>query len=208
MSVVIIDYGMGNLASVQRAVSELGKNSRIINEPGELVGADKIILPGVGSFRQAMENLQDSGWVQALRDEVLLRCKPILGICLGMQLLADEGTEHGESSGLGLIHGKVIKFDFSDCSQFRIPHVGWNEISIVKPDPIVGGIESKTDFYFVHSYYFKTMDNDDIVAETPYGKGFPSIVRHGNAWGTQFHPEKSGPAGLKILANFLDYYKC
>jgi len=200
MSVLIIDYGMGNLASVRRALEECGATAFVSAHPDDINKASKIILPGVGSFAAAMENIHRTGWFGALQD-VAKRNIPLLGICLGMQLLADEGEEHGTTKGLGLIAGRVQRFALP--SELRIPHVGWNEIKNKKPDPLLAGVDDGTDFYFVHSFHFKTANDADIVATTPYGDDFTSIVSRGSVWGAQFHPEKSGLAGFQIIRNFL-----
>lgn len=201
MNVLIVDYGMGNLASVKRALEECGAEAFISNNPAAIENASKIILPGVGSFALAMENIKKSGWFDALQQAVLQKHMPLLGICLGMQLLAEEGEEHGKASGLGFIPGQILKIPAIE--NIRVPHVGWNEIAPHKSDPLLFEIDSGTDFYFVHSYYFKASNENDVLAYTSYGMDFPSIVRRGNVWGTQFHPEKSGLPGFQLIRNFL-----
>ena len=197
---LVIDYGMGNLASVKRALEECGTNVFISSDPSSLKTAAKILLPGVGSFTMAMENIQKSGWQDALNEAVMIKKIPILGICLGMQLLASGGTEHGNTKGLGYIRGQVKKIDISGL---RVPHIGWNEIKKTRDCELLAGVESGTDFYFVHSYYFAVSNDINTIATTPYGFDFPSVIADNNIWGTQFHPEKSGMAGFQILKNFI-----
>lgn len=203
MSVLVIDYGMGNLASVKRAFEECGSDVFISDDPKSIDNATKIIVPGVGSYAMAMQSIRKMGWEDAISKTV---CKgmPLLGICLGMQLLADEGEEHGSSKGLGLIPGKIQHLTIRNTSQdLRVPHVGWNEITAKQDDILLKGIENGTDFYFVHSYYFNAANENNILAKTPYGLDFPSIVRKDNVWGTQFHPEKSSLPGFQLIRNFL-----
>lgn len=206
MSVLIVDYGMGNLPSVKRALEECGSPVFISDDPKSVEQASKIILPGVGSFALAMQNISERGWFDALTKSVQLGM-PFLGICLGMQLLADQGEEHGESKGLGFIPGNIRHLQKAEnIGDLRIPHVGWNEIEQQKNDPLLAQIDSGTDFYFVHSYYFAVNDPAHVLATTPYGTDFPSIVRKDNVWGTQFHPEKSSLAGFQLIRNFLSIY--
>ena len=200
MSVLIIDYGMGNLASVRRAFEECGASVFISADPADIAKATRIVLPGVGSFAQAMNNLNATGWTQAIKTAAAKK-NPLFGICLGMHLLADHGLEHGDTPGLGLISGTVRKFE--NMGSLRIPHVGWNEITVKRPDPLLTGIEDSTDFYFVHSYFFDAKNPSDILATTPYGVDFPSIITRDKIWGAQFHPEKSGVAGFYLIRNFL-----
>ena len=205
MRVAIIDYGMGNLASVKRAVEEQGVEGFIANSPFLLSRASHLILPGVGSFDVAMENLNKLGFVSEIRKQVLENKKPLLGICLGMQLLADRGYEGKETAGLGLIKGEVKKL--SGClTNEPLPHVGWNELNLVKSSTLFNEIETGKDFYFVHSYYFIPKDESVVLAKTPYclnGAGFISVIGKDNIFGVQFHPEKSQELGLQLLNNFL-----
>lgn len=202
MKVAIIDYGMCNLGSVRRAFEECGADATIIDDPQLLREAEKIVLPGVGAFAQGMHNLRVRGWEEALRSEVLKEKKPLLGICLGMQLLADVGVEGGQTCGLGFIAGSVERLVPTQNSE-RIPHVGWNEIHIKRVHPLTDDIPSGTDFYFVHSFHFKLSKESDLIAETPYCGRFASVVAKENIMGAQFHPEKSQKPGFQLIKNFL-----
>ncbi len=206
MSILVIDYGMGNLASVKRAFEECGADVIISDDPKSVSRASKIVLPGVGSFAMAMNNIRASGWFDSIKSSVE-KGMPMLGICLGMQLLADEGEEHGSTKGLGLIAGKIQHFSTRQKKdELRVPHVGWNEISDKKDDVLLNGIDNGTDFYFVHSYYFNAGSDNHVLARTPYGDDFASIVRKDNVWGTQFHPEKSSISGFQLIRNFLSVH--
>jgi glutamine amidotransferase len=202
--IAIIDSGIANLGSVRRALGELGAEAVVADSPNELRGAERLILPGVGSFSDGMATLRDRGWAEAIRHEVVDNGKRMLGICLGMHLLAAEGSEGGDIAGLGLIPGRVMRLDAMGCQE-RIPHVGWNEIRPVQAEhKLVSGIPDGTDFYFVHSYAFAPDERADVVAEFDYGVPLVAAIAHGTVWGTQFHPEKSSKAGFRILRNFLD----
>jgi glutamine amidotransferase len=198
----IIDYGMGNLDSVARAVEECGCTPLITDQPADIARAGSIILPGVGAFRDGMRGLQTRSLDTVLRDDVLGNRIPLLGICLGMQLLADTGFEGGETAGLGFIPGEVRRLE-PDEAATRIPHVGWNEVIPLQNSPLFEGIEPGKDFYFVHSYHFCPTDSEDAAARTPYCGGFVSCVCHGVVFGVQFHPEKSQKPGRRLLSNFL-----
>lgn len=201
MKLVVINYGMGNLASVCRALEECGSEPVLSANPKSLTDADRIILPGVGAFGDGMKNLREAGWPTAIRETLKNPEVFLLGICLGMQLLADKGYEHGDHEGLGLVRGKVERMNPKEGE--RVPHVGWNELRIVRDDGLTKGIAKGTDFYFVHSYQFNVDDENDVIGRTPYAGEFVSVVRHGNVFGTQFHPEKSSFAGFQLLKNFL-----
>ncbi|MFK5881558.1 MAG: imidazole glycerol phosphate synthase subunit HisH [Sulfurospirillum sp.] len=199
----VVDYNMGNLRSVYNAFEKIGKKVDIIKDASKLKEYDKIILPGVGAFGDAMASLQKGGMKEAILD-FSKRGKPLLGICLGMQLLFDKSYEFGETDGLGLIEGKVVKFDKTKFqSRLKVPHMGWNEIFIQKESPLLNGIEEETYLYFVHSFH-ATCAGEFIVAKTTYGYDFPSIVQRENIFGFQPHPEKSHDNGLKILKNFVE----
>lgn len=202
METAIIDYGMGNLLSVQRAFEKCGSDAVIIDNPLELRDVERIVLPGVGAFPDAMDNLRKNGWIEELNRAVLEKETPILGICLGMQLLADKGYEVRECDGLGYIPGEIIRFTQTQEKE-RIPHVGWNEILKREDSPLFDGIADGTNYYFVHSYHFRVANEENIATVTPYCGEFVSSVIKDNIVGTQFHPEKSQKAGFKLIKNFL-----
>jgi imidazole glycerol-phosphate synthase subunit HisH len=196
----IIDYGMGNLRSVYNAFRSLDANAVLVNEASQFNGLSHLVLPGVGSFAKAMENLEQLGLVEPIR-EFANSGKPMLGICLGMQLMATKGYEPYEKNGLGLIDGEVIRMDFVGV---RIPHVGWNALELTTDHSLFQGMRKQVDFYFVHSYFFSANKEENILAYTNYGKRFPSVVYQGNITGVQFHPEKSQKHGLRILESFYN----
>lgn len=202
MDVAIIDYGMGNLLSVQRAFEKCGSRAVIVNDPVQLREADHIVLPGVGSFPDAMKNLRDGSWIQEIDLAVMEDKIPLLGICLGMQLLAGKGYEMTECQGLGYIPGNVRRLEQAEPDE-RIPHVGWNDIEIQSDTEIFDDIVDGTNYYFVHSYHFVPENTQDIAATTPYCGGFVSAVARDNIIGTQFHPEKSQKAGFQLIKNFI-----
>jgi len=195
--IAIVDYGLGNLRSVSKALEKVGGNVSISGDLGEIRAADGIILPGVGAFHEGMARLSDL-------KAALLEAQgqvPVLGICLGMQMLMEFSEEHGLSAGLGLIPGTVRRFERTPG--YKIPHMGWNQISLAQPDdPLYSGIPDNSFFYFVHSYWADTPDQYRLTS-TEYINRFASSIRNGTVWGTQFHPEKSGEAGLQILRNFI-----
>ena len=201
--VVVIDYGMSNLASVDRSLRKCGIKAIFSSNSADLLKADKVVLPGVGSFTEGMANLHQLGLVEPLRDVAKQGSTPILGICLGMQLLATKGYEGSEVAGLNLIPGEVVKLEPINNID-RVPHVGWNNIKVMQGNSILSGVQDKTDFYFVHSYYFNPSDPSTIIATTPHCGNFASIIHLNNVYGTQFHPEKSSQPGLKLLSNFID----
>lgn len=201
MSVIIIDYGMCNLGSVRRAFEECGADAIVSSNPSDLANADRVVLPGVGAFEKGMKNLKDGGWVQGIRDIALEKKVPLLGICLGMQLMSDKGYEGGEIEGLGLIRGEVTRLQ--PKSDERIPHIGWNEVCHKRSSALLDDIKDHTDFYFVHSYEFKPARSEDVLATTPYCGEFTSVVGRENILGVQFHPEKSQKPGFQIIRNFL-----
>ena len=200
--VAIVDYGMCNLDSVRRAVEECGGRAVVTDEAGDLEVADRIILPGVGAFPDAMANVRARELDKALEEQVRAEGAPFLGICLGMQLLATVGLEGGETPGLNWIEGEVRRFVATEADP-RIPHVGWNEVVPTGDSPLFDGIEPGSDFYFVHSYHFACRSSDDVLATTPYCGGFASAVGRDNVQAVQFHPEKSQRVGLQLLRNFL-----
>ncbi len=200
--VAIIDYGMGNLDSVARAIEECRGEPVITSRAEDLKQANSIILPGVGAFGDGMRNIRDLGLDRTIREEVLQKEIPFLGICLGMQLLASRGHEGGETAGLDLISGEVVRFE-PDAPGVKIPHIGWNEVALERPHSLFRDISSGKDFYFIHSYHFVCKNREDVLCRTPYCGGFVSAVSRKNVMGVQFHPEKSLQLGLKVLRNFL-----
>ena len=198
----IVDYNMGNLRSVYNAFEKIGKKVSIVKKASKLKEYDKIILPGVGAFGDAMSSLKEGGMKEAVLEFADSK-KPLLGICLGMQLLFDKSYEFGETEGLGLIEGEVVEFDKSKFqTRLKVPHMGWNEIFIQENSPLLRGIDDETYLYFVHSFH-ATCADEFIVAKTTYGYDFPSVVQKENIFGFQPHPEKSHENGLKILKNFI-----
>lgn len=200
--IAIIDYGMGNLHSVSKAVERLGYEAVVTGDAEQILAAEGAILPGVGAFGDAMEQLRESGL-----DEVVGRYaesgKPLLGICLGMQLLFASSEEHGSHEGLGLLPGSVVRFR----GDYKVPHMGWNKLSFKQSEsPIFQGIE-EGHVYFVHSYHAKPERESDLLAVTDYHQPVTAIVGHGNVYGMQFHPEKSGDIGMQLLKNFLSMCK-
>jgi len=198
----IVDYGAGNLASVRSAFARLGHEASVLPSPESLHDAARVVLPGVGSFRRAMAMLAQGGWITPLRDYAA-GGRPLLGICLGMQLLFDRGEEHGTTEGLGLVHGHVQALQ--PQPGFKVPHVGWNSLDVTRPHPLVAGLKPHVDFYFVHSFACVPADDRDVLARSDYGGPFVSGVAHQNVAGFQFHPEKSQPMGLTILDNFAGW---
>jgi glutamine amidotransferase len=203
-TVAIVDYGMGNLDSVRRAVEECGGRAVVTDVAADIEGADRIILPGVGAFPDAMTNLTTRELDKVLEDQVRGEQAPFLGICLGMQLLASVGFEGGETPGLGWIDGEIRRLEATEQDR-RIPHVGWNEVVPTGLSPLFDGIDARADFYFVHSYHFVCRDAADSAATTPYCGGFTSVVARDNVHAVQFHPEKSQRFGLQLLRNFLAF---
>ena len=201
--IAIIDYNMGNLASVKNAFAKLGKETVVENDPSKFKEYDKLILPGVGAFGDAMEHLIERDMVEAIK-EFAISGKPMLGICLGMQLLFESSQEFGKHKGLGLIKGNVVKFDSSKFDEpLKIPHMGWNRM-FTKEHPLFENLDNEHYLYFVHTYYVECDNPDDIIGETYYGYKFTSAVAHNNIMGIQPHPEKSQDNGLKILQNFIN----
>lgn len=207
MRVAIVNYGFGNIGSVRRALQELQAEPVVANAPADLAGADRIILPGVGAFNEAMACLHARGWVPALAEHVRGAGTPLLGICLGMQLLAEHGEENAATPGLGYITGRVRHLDALGCT-LRIPHVGWNEVRETGASRLFTGIPQATDFYFVHSFALEAGDPAHVSAVTSYGVTLTAAVESGCVFGTQFHPEKSSRAGRQVLRNFLGLATC
>jgi len=197
----IVDYQMGNLRSVQKALEKMGHQATVTDDPADLERADKIVLPGVGAFQDAIDQLRRRDLV-----EPILRAidagKPFLGICLGLQLLLDVSYEDGRHEGLGVIPGSVVRFELPDG--YKVPHMGWNEVTFRGPLAITTGIDNPTHFYFVHSYYAVPEDESVVAGTADYGEPFCAAIHRDNVFATQFHPEKSQRAGLQMLKNFAE----
>lgn len=203
---IIIDYGVGNLRNVWKALEAAGATVTIVNEAAGLAGAAGIVLPGVGAFGDAAANLRRQGFEQPLLDAIAAGV-PLLGICVGMQLLFDESEEMGRHAGLGVIPGRVVRFAGNvrgpDGRPLKVPQIGWNQLHHRGTDPLLAGVPDGAYAYFVHSYYCAPTDPAVVVAHTDYGIAYAAVVRRGNVWGVQFHPEKSQAVGLRILRNFV-----
>lgn len=200
--VAIVDFGLCNLDSIVRSVEQCGGRTKVATKYSHLNGVNSIILPGVGTFGDAMRNLRERGLVQALTEQVIDKKIPFLGICLGMQLIAVRGTEQGNHIGLGWIEGEVVKLEQRRSTE-RSLHIGWNEVHYSQKSELFDGIGDKTDFYFMHSYHLICENMQEVVAVTPYCGEFASAVCLGHIFGVQFHPEKSQKAGFQVLRNFL-----
>ena len=202
--IAIINLGIGNAKSILKMLAKSGHDSVVTNDREDIIKAERIILPGVGAFDSGMQELKQRGLLSVLDKEVLGLGKPVLGICLGMQLLA-RSSEEGVSTGLGWIDGAVVKFDRSKFeTDLKIPHIGWNSVITRQEDPIFRDIGKPMRFYFVHSFHFKCANSNTIVAVTKYGYNFPCCVRRKNIIGVQFHPEKSHKYGMQLLKNFAE----
>lgn len=201
--VVIVDYDMGNLRSIQYKLQRFGFNAVVSKDPDEIKKADRLILPGVGAFTAGMENLQASGLIPVLNEMVLEKKTPVMGVCLGMQLFSHSSDEGG-AAGLGWLDAETVVFRFEDQAKaLPVPHVGWNSLARKKDSILLKNVPENQLFYFTHSYHLRCHDERDISATTFYGYEFPSVVQKGNICGTQFHPEKSHKCGLDLYLNFL-----
>lgn len=198
--VTVIDYGMGNLRSVRNAFEALGADVNVSEDPKVAFAAERIVLPGVGAFGDGMDNLRRRGWIDFLEREVRENGRPFLGLCLGMQLLATTGTEHGTHAGLGWVTGTVERIE---SDKVRVPHVGWNDVEFTKENGLYAGLSSPEAFYFVHSYTFCPQDPDVVSGVCHHGGEFAASVEFDNIFATQYHPEKSHKIGLAVLQNFL-----
>jgi glutamine amidotransferase len=201
--ITIVDYGVGNLRSVQKALERVGATAVVSDDPDALEAARGVVLPGVGAFGDGMAELRRRGLVEPLRRWAAAG-RPLLGICLGMQLLFDSSEEMGDHQGLGLLPGRVVRFPPGDL---KVPHVGWNQLRLAGSssqgkDPLLAGIADGAYAYFVHSYYAEPAEPGDVLATTDYGLSFAAVVGRGRVWGAQFHPEKSQEVGLQLLSNF------
>ena len=202
MEITVVDYGVGNLGAIPNMLKRLGGTARVTKSAADISRADKLILPGVGAFDAAMSNLDDLGLIETLAD-VQQRGTPILGLCLGMQLLA-RSSEEGRRAGLGWIPARVVRFNLGGSDRsLHVPMMGWNYVQVVRPHRLVDGLGDEPRFYFAHSYHIVCEDPADVVGVTTYGYEFPSVVQRGNVMGAQFHPEKSHRFGMKIFENFL-----
>ena len=202
MNVGVVNYGMGNISSVVKKLKIVGANYKIINSSNCFEDVDKLILPGVGHFEKAMQNLKKGNLVGPLNNSVLEKKIPVLGICLGMQLMA-LSSEEGKSNGLGWFDAKVRKFNIQDKLNFKVPQMGWNTISINKKSDLMKNISNQSEFYFIHSFYIKCNKEEDILNTTVYESEFVSGIQKGNIFGVQYHPEKSHEIGEKMFKNFI-----
>lgn len=203
--ITIIDYGAGNLGSIKNMIRKIGFDAKISSKVEDILDANKLILPGVGSFNFGMEQLNKSGLIDALNVKVLEEKTPIMGICLGVQLFTNQ-SEEGDLKGLSWFDAETVKFNFNDSNKLKIPHMGWNEIIKKKDSKLLQDINLDSRFYFVHSYHLKCKDQNDSLLETNYGYNFVSAIEKKNIVGVQFHPEKSHKFGMKILNNFIQNY--
>jgi len=202
MIIGIIDYGMGNILSVKNAIEYLGYNAEIVDNPNLISKYDKLVLPGVGAFKVCIDNLYKTNFVKALNQQVLIEKKPILGICLGMQVMAKEGSEGGKFNGLGWFDAKVVKIIPND-KKIKVPNIGWNSICFEGSNKLFYGLPDLTEVYFVHSYHVECVNKMDVIATSNHGQTITAAINRENIYGTQFHPEKSQDLGLMILENFL-----
>ena len=201
--IFIPDYGTVNLNSILRVFERLSVELTVSLNPTDITNATKIVLPGVGHFDTAMESLERLGFVDALNEAVLERKVPVLGICLGMEVMAT-GSEEGVRPGLGWIDNRAIRFRVDDPSHYKVPHMGWNTLSARHPSRLLDGVDAAAEFYFAHAYHLELNDSADTLAETEYESAFPSVIEKENIFGVQFHPEKSYDAGMRILRNFVN----
>ena len=199
--ITIIDYGMGNLGSISNMFKRIGVACEITGDKQKIADAEKILLPVVGAFDAAMQRINDGGFKELLDKKALEEKVPVLGICLGMQLLTNS-SEEGQLPGLGWIPAKTTRFSFPKDSNLKVPHMGWNEVVVKQSSPLIEDLPAEPRFYFVHSYYVTAGDNAHVLANTTHGVEFNSIIQKGNIYGAQFHPEKSHKFGMKLLENF------
>ncbi|QDT49504.1 Imidazole glycerol phosphate synthase subunit HisH 1 [Symmachiella dynata] len=199
--ITIVDYGMGNLRSVQKACERVGIDARVSSDRGEIATAEKLILPGVGAFRDAIAELHKQELVEPILAHIAAD-RPFLGICLGLQMLLEVSHEDGRYDGLAVIPGEVVRFP--DFEELKVPHMGWNRLKVSGEQPLLAGIPDDAYFYFVHSYYVAPQDQSVVAATSDYGIDFVSMIARGNMFATQFHPEKSQKVGLRLLKNFAE----
>lgn len=201
--IVIVDLGTGNLFSVAKSLARIGADALISSRAEDIANAAKIILPGVGHFGKAMNALTELNLADVLNEAALVKHKPFLGICLGMELMAQK-SEEGDVAGLGWIDAEVVRFDIADRQRFKVPHIGWNRIEIKKESLLMKGLSGSSEFYFLHSYHLKVNDQPNVLNETEYETVFPSAIEKDNIFGVQYHPEKSHDAGARLLRNFVE----
>jgi imidazole glycerol-phosphate synthase subunit HisH len=200
--IVVVDCGISNVRSVVNMVRKAGGTAEASSDRGRIQSAHKLILPGVGAFTQGMANLHELGLVDVLADAALTRKVPILGLCLGMQLLTRD-SEEGGAAGLGWLPARTRRFEFERSSPLKVPHMGWNEVAPAKADPLLESLPPEPRFYFVHSYYVECDDPGDVLLWSTHGERFAAAIRRGNLWGMQFHPEKSHKYGLALMRSFV-----
>ena len=207
--IVVIDYGMGNLGSIANMLKKVGASALVSGRREDVEGADKLVLPGVGAFDNGMRNIRERGLLEALHEKVIRRRTPILGICLGMQLLT-RSSEEGQSQGLGWLDAETIRFAFPPDSRppLKIPHMGWNTVQPISSDTLFAGMPQQPRFYFVHSYHVVCRQAEDVLARAQYGFQFCAALRAGHIFGVQFHPEKSHKFGMQLLRNFAGLAIC
>jgi glutamine amidotransferase len=203
--IIIVDYGVGNLGSIKNMFKKAGFKAEPSSDPAVLGNADKLILPGVGAFDAAMRKFRETGLVSVVGELVLEKKIPVLGLCVGLQLMS-KGSEEGKEAGLGWFDAETVRFKFdAEHAHLKIPHMGWNEIHICREHPLVAGLDAGSRFYFVHSYHVVAKETDAVLATTEYGVTIHSILGRGNILGAQFHPEKSHKFGLQLLKNFAEH---
>ena len=203
MTITVINFGLGNIASVSNMIRKVGGEVNVCNTPDNLRYAEKILLPGVGSFDCGMQLLKKGGWLNVLREAVIERQVPILGICLCMHLMCIS-SEEGKDSGLGWVKAEVKRFDLDNLGKLKVPHMGWSTIKTIKENPLLDEVTQNERFYFVHSYYVKCNDDKNIIATAEYGEIFTAAFHYRNIFGVQFHPEKSHRFGMKLMKKFVD----
>jgi len=204
--ITIVDYGVGNLGSILNMLKKVGAKARASSDPDVLRQAEKLILPGVGAFDAGMNKLNETGLVPVLNEIVLEKKVPVIGLCLGMQLMTKR-SEEGTEAGLGWIDAETVRFKFeSENAHLKVPHMGWNTLDIRRQHPLVSDLGPESRFYFVHSYHIVCADETDVVANTDYGYPLAAVINRGNIMGAQFHPEKSHKFGVKILQNFIENF--
>lgn len=203
IKVAIINYGIGNIRSLYNSLKKIEIEAEIITDPETIYKFDKVFLPGVGSYKDAIEKIKKIGWDKAIKNFSSNQNKSLFGICVGMQILSTYGYEHGISNGLDIIKGEILRMDEHGCG-LKLPHIGWNNIKVLNKNLLTENLNNEDNFYFVNSYSFKAVNSNELIATTSYGIEFPSIINKQNVFGTQFHPEKSSKAGIQILKNFIN----